>query len=239
MNQRKGLFIAFEGIDGTGKTTQCKHLVERLQAEQYDVVPVRSPGTTQYGKRIREWLLNQNKLGVPSLTGEDELWLMVMDRVLLLQEVIEPALAAGKVVIADRWIPSTYVYQGLLRTVSMETIRQIHERLQIRHPDVYIHLRVTTPESHHEIRQRIQARHEVMTPHDRIALERGEAMEAIYQAILEPFGHHGVMSPPIPSTSVVVHNLDTFQPEDRLASEIFAEVRNALHIHCVPYRYRK
>lgn len=233
---RKGFFVAFDGIDGCGKTTQCAYLAERLQVMGYSVVPVRSPGTTQYGKRIREWLLNQNKVGVPSLTGEDELWLMVMDRVLLLQEVIEPALAAGKVVIADRWIPSTYVYQGLLRNVSMESIRQIHDRLQIPHPNVYIHLRVTTLDGHREIRQRIEARHEVMTPHDRIVLERGEVMESVYQAILNPDGLLDSVTPPIPSTSLIVNTHDPFQPEDRLASAIVAEIARYLRVHCVPYR---
>jgi dTMP kinase len=102
----RGLFITFEGTEGSGKTTQVELLGEKLSRRQ--PVVVREPGGTELGERMRDVLLMS---GI-QLDGEAEMYLFMAARRQLLQELITPALALGRIVIADRYHDSTLAYQG-------------------------------------------------------------------------------------------------------------------------------
>ncbi|MDX1775290.1 MAG: dTMP kinase [Desulfobulbales bacterium] len=102
-----GLFIIFEGIDGTGKSTQLNLLAEKLTELGYDVVSTREPTNSQYGQRIRELYVDRT-----AVTHEEELELFIADRKQHVEEVIAPALARGAIVICDRYYLSTVAYQG-------------------------------------------------------------------------------------------------------------------------------
>ena len=101
-----GLFITFEGTEGSGKTTQVELLGEKLRHRQ--PLMVREPGGTELGERLREVVLNSGM----ELDGEAEMYLFMAARRQLLQELITPALALGRIVIADRYQDSTFAYQG-------------------------------------------------------------------------------------------------------------------------------
>jgi dTMP kinase len=101
-----GLFITFEGTEGSGKTTQVELLAQKLSSRQ--PLMVREPGGTELGERLREVVLNSGM----ELDGEAEMYLFMAARRQLLQELITPALALGRIVIADRYQDSTFAYQG-------------------------------------------------------------------------------------------------------------------------------
>jgi dTMP kinase len=107
VTERKGLLIAFEGIDGTGKSTQIALLAEKLRQRGLSVVETREPTDGQYGRKIRELYRNRK-----SVTREDELALFLADRREHVAKVIGPALARGQVVLTDRYYFSTAAYQG-------------------------------------------------------------------------------------------------------------------------------
>jgi dTMP kinase len=109
----KGLFITFEGTEGSGKTTQAELLGEKLSHRQ--PVVVREPGGTELGERIRQLLLSSGMV----LDGEAEMNLFMAARRQLLTEVIKPSLALGRIVIADRYHDSTFAYQGGGRGVTV------------------------------------------------------------------------------------------------------------------------
>jgi dTMP kinase len=117
------MFITFEGIEGSGKTTQIKLLVSVLQAKGYDCVLTREPGATKIGEKIRAILLDSNHTAMLPIT---ELLLYAADRAQHVREVIEPALAANKVVVSDRCFDATTVYQGYARGYDLKLIEQMH-----------------------------------------------------------------------------------------------------------------
>ncbi len=104
---KQGLLIAFEGIDGTGKSTQLQLLAAFLRARGCRVITTREPTDSIYGRRIRELYVDRG-----SCTPEEELELFIQDRRQHVQELIEPQLAAGAIVLTDRYYFSTAAYQG-------------------------------------------------------------------------------------------------------------------------------
>jgi dTMP kinase len=104
-----GLLIAFEGIDGTGKTTQVRMLCEALKDLHCDVVQTREPTDGRYGKQIRMLYKCRD-----SVTPEKELELFLADRGEHVEQVINPALLAGRIVVTDRYYYSTAAYQGAM-----------------------------------------------------------------------------------------------------------------------------
>ena len=103
----KGLLIVFEGIDGTGKTTQIRLLAEKLTDRGYQVITTYEPTNGQYGQRIRELFTKRHHVSV-----EEELELFIADRREHVNELIAPSLAQGKIVLTDRYYFSTAAYQG-------------------------------------------------------------------------------------------------------------------------------
>jgi dTMP kinase len=118
-----GLLISFEGTEGCGKTTQIARLAERLRKYGRSVKQVREPGGTPIGEEIRHTLKHsqQNQ----AMTAEAELLLMNASRAQLVREVIRPALAAGDIVLCDRFYDSTIAYQGYGRGLDLKLIRGV------------------------------------------------------------------------------------------------------------------
>lgn len=119
----KGLFITFEGTEGSGKSTQIALLAERLHRLGRSVRALREPGGTPIGEEIRHTLKHsaQNQAMKP----EAELLLMNASRAQLVREVIRPALAAGEIVLCDRFYDSTTAYQGYGRQLDLEVVKRI------------------------------------------------------------------------------------------------------------------
>ena len=131
----KGLFLTFEGIDGSGKSTQCRLLAETLQAQGREVVLTREPGGSKGAEEIRSLVLE----GDPDRwSAETEILLFTAARRDHLERTIQPALAAGKVVICDRFADSTRMYQGLSRGDLRATVDQLHRLMIAREPDVTV-----------------------------------------------------------------------------------------------------
>ena len=118
-------FFSLEGIDGSGKTTQIDMLIEALTAEGYSVVKLREPGGAKISERIREILLDPGFKGV--MGDKTELLLYNAARAQVIHEIIQPALDAGKVVIADRFAWSTYAYQGYARGLGADMVQRLTE----------------------------------------------------------------------------------------------------------------
>jgi dTMP kinase len=119
----RGLFITLEGLDGSGKTTQIKRLAAWMQKRGLDPVLTRQPGGTATGDRIRSLLLDS---GSTSLAPMTEMALMFADRAQAIADVIEPALASGRVVVCDRFTDSTEAYQGGGRQLGSDRVLQLH-----------------------------------------------------------------------------------------------------------------
>lgn len=118
-----GLFVTFEGLDGSGKTTQLRKLAKWLESEGRHVTVTRQPGGTRIGDRIRALLLDSR---TESLDARAELGLMFSDRAQSIAEVIRPALDRGDVVLCDRYTDSTEAYQGGGRQLGSEIVLQLH-----------------------------------------------------------------------------------------------------------------
>ncbi len=138
------MFITLEGVEGSGKSTHIKKLEKYLVSKDFDVLVTREPGGTPIGEMLRQVLLS------PSFTEmlpETELLLYTAARLQIIEQVIKPALNAGKVVISDRFIYSTYAYQGYGRGIPIDTIRRLCELMNIDLlPDITILLDVDIEE---------------------------------------------------------------------------------------------
>lgn len=113
-------FITFEGVEGAGKTTLARRLVEWLSAQSVPVILTREPGGSELGKHLRPLILHQ------PLDAYAELFLLLADRRQHTLQVIEPALQQGTWVVSDRYADSTLVYQGYGRGLSLELVRQLN-----------------------------------------------------------------------------------------------------------------
>jgi dTMP kinase len=115
------MFVTFEGVDGSGKSTQAQLLAERLRSEGREVVLTREPGGTPAGERIREILLHGDELAPWA-----EASLFAAARAQLVDEVIRPALARGADVVSDRYLDSSLAYQGLARGLGIERVLELN-----------------------------------------------------------------------------------------------------------------
>ncbi len=120
----RGRLIALEGPDGSGKTTQIELLEKHLKQSGHEVVRTREPGGTVISEKIREIILDNDNSNMSYMC---EALLYAASRAQLVNEVIKPALKSGKIVICDRCVYSSMVYQGIGRGLGIETIRGINE----------------------------------------------------------------------------------------------------------------
>jgi dTMP kinase len=123
---RRGKFVTFEGLDGTGKSTQMRRLAAALRAAGHKVIETREPGGTATGEKIRKVLLDSS---TADLSPSAEMALMFASRAQHTAEVIEPALASGSIVLCDRFTDSTEAYQGSGRRLGSDAVRELHRVL--------------------------------------------------------------------------------------------------------------
>jgi dTMP kinase len=117
-------FISFEGIEGCGKSTQAKKLYEYFLSKQIDCLLTREPGGSLAGEKIRGILLDEE---IDKLSAKSELLLNFASRIEHVEKVIKPALKSGKIVICDRFVDSTFAYQGSAMGIAFEEIEKIQK----------------------------------------------------------------------------------------------------------------
>lgn len=120
----RGYLISFEGSEGSGKSTQINRIAERFDRSGYEVLVTREPGGTAIGEQIRHILMHS--ADSEAMTPETELLLFAASRAQLVREVIAPALEAGKIILCDRFLDSTTVYQGVGRKIPAEPVHLIN-----------------------------------------------------------------------------------------------------------------
>ena len=120
----KGLFITFEGCEGSGKTTVSKYLYNRLKEEGYDVIYSREPGGVDIAEQIRSVILNVRNTAMDPRT---EALLYAASRRQHLAEIVLPALKSGKIVLCDRFVDSSLVYQGYARGIGIDKVWELNQ----------------------------------------------------------------------------------------------------------------
>ena len=167
-----GLFVTFEGTDGCGKTTQMKRAADWLRGRGYEVVSTREPGGCPISERIREIILD---VGSAGMTAECEAMLYAAARAQHVSEVIRPAVKRGAIVLCDRFLDSSLVYQGVGRGLGMGAVRALN-RLGVDgcQPDLTLFYDISP--------ERAMQRRRAASAPDRLELERKEFFEAVYGA---------------------------------------------------------
>ncbi len=176
---KRGIFISLEGGDGCGKSTQITRLTQRLEAAGREVFRTREPGGTPLGESIRT-LLQSAREGY-GMAPETELLLFAASRAELVRKVIAPKLEAGVIVLADRFLDSTTVYQGYARGLDLQAVAAIQRFvLGPLLPDLTLFFDLPPPLA----RRRLQAR---LAP-EAAAPDRMEALpEAFHQAVYDGY----------------------------------------------------
>ena len=171
---QKGLFITFEGIDGSGKTTQINHFIERLGQRGIAYKFVREPGGTPIGEKIRAILLDVSHR---EMCGETEILLYSASRFQLTEQLIRPALASGKIVVCDRFYDSTTAYQGYGRGINLEFVRRLNAfATRSLQPDLTFLLDVSLEKRTDRIRQKTK---------DRLEKEHNDFQARVRKGFLE------------------------------------------------------
>jgi dTMP kinase len=165
------MFITFEGIDGSGKSTQARLLADALAGDGRDVVLTREPGGTELGEQIRELIL-----GGGEVASWAEAALFTAARAQLVEEVITPALARGADVVCDRFIDSSFAYQGIARGLGLERVLELNlHAVGGLLPDRTYLLQIDPEESARRLRE----------PGDRIEREAGDFSARVAEAYRE------------------------------------------------------
>jgi len=169
-------FFCLEGIDGSGKTTQIDMLASALESMGYSVVKFREPGGAKVSERIREILLDPSFKGI--MSDKAELLLYNAARAQVIKEVIQPALDAGKVVIADRFAWSTFAYQGYARGLGADMVQKLTEvTCGACFPELTVVLDLTVERSRARTAKRGEAP-------DRLEQEKADFFERVRQGYL-------------------------------------------------------
>lgn len=182
----RGLFISFEGIDGSGKSTQAKRLAEYLRTEGRDVVLTREPGGSPGAEEIRALVLQ----GDPDRwSPQTEILLFTAARRDHLERTIGPALDAGKVVICDRFADSTRMYQGLSRGDLRQMVDDLHDRMIGVEPDLTILIDMDPAQG----LNRALARNTVEERFEDFGVDLQEKMRAGFLALAEQYADRFVV----------------------------------------------
>lgn len=167
---RRGLFLSLEGIDGSGKSTQLRHLVARLEAEAIPHLINREPGGSAVGGEIRKLLLDPHQHISPTA----ELLLYFANRAQNVDEQIRPALEQGKLVLSDRYTDSTLAYQGAARGLGVQLVQQLHTiACRGTEPELTLYLRVRPATSEERMQQQSK---------DRLEAEGARFHARVYEA---------------------------------------------------------
>jgi dTMP kinase len=212
-----GKLISFEGSEGSGKSTQIARLAQRLQKKSRDVISTREPGGTEIGEQIRNIIVHNSK--GDEMCAETELLLFAAARAQLVREVIAPALLKGTVVLSDRFLDSSTVYQGVARNLSMDPVNNIN-LFAVGNivPDLTIVIDVPTDVGLARIRQRASD-----LP-DRMERENIDFYEKVRSGYL-------VLAKSMPDRFFVV---DGTLSEDAVEKKIWAEVERRLSVDAQP-----
>ena len=212
-----GKLISFEGSEGSGKSTQIARLAQHIQNLGRDVISTREPGGTEIGEQIRNIIVHNSK--GDEMCAETELLLFAAARAQLVREVIGPALLRGTIVLSDRFLDSSTVYQGVARNLSMDPVNQVN-RFAVGNvlPDLTIVIDVPTEVSLARIRQRASD-----LP-DRMERENIDFYEKVREGYL-------VLAKGIPERFLVV---DGTLSEEAVQKKIWAEVEK--RINSVPVK---
>ena len=206
--QHTGILISFEGSEGSGKTTQITRLVKRLEKQGLEIVTTREPGGTAIGEQVREILLH-NSSG-DAMFAETELLLFAAARAQIVREKIAPALLRGAVVLSDRYLDSSTVYQGIARNLGKGPVNEIN-RFAVGNvmPDITVVIDVPPGVSRERIRRRSAGKA------DRMERENIEFYDKVRAGYL-------VLAKGMPERFVVV---DGTQTEDVIEKEIWAALK--------------
>ncbi|MDR2429970.1 MAG: dTMP kinase [Puniceicoccales bacterium] len=209
MQENRGKFITFEGVDGAGKSTQAAKLAQRLRDHGHTVRLVHEPGGTPLGEHIRHLLTNPRN--APPLTPATELLLFAASRAQLVTQIIRPALAAGEIVLCDRFTDSTLVYQGHGHGLPPAAINTLNDLATGGlHPTLTLLLDLPTPTALH------RAHHRPGIPPDR--LEQHDP--AFYERVRA--GYHALAQ----DNPRRIHIADATQPPEILAQHIWNELHH-------------
>jgi len=170
----KGIFISFEGSDGSGKTTQLRLFKDYLDSNNYDSVFTREPGGTEISEEIRKIILDPNHTEMDDTT---EAFLYAASRAQHVAQLIKPSMDAGKIVVSDRFMDSSIAYQGYGRGLG-EAVRTINEiAVAGTQPDLTFFLNISPEKG--------MARAKKREDLDRLELEKMEFHQAVYKGYLE------------------------------------------------------
>jgi dTMP kinase len=209
----RGILISFEGSEGSGKSTQIAYLAEHLQQVGRKVVSTREPGGTEIGEQVRNIIVHNSK--GDEMCAETELLLFAASRAQLVREIIAPNLIKGVVVLCDRYIDSSTVYQGVARNLSRDPVQQINQfAVGNVLPDLTIVLDVPTRVSLDRIHQRASD-----LP-DRMERENIEFYKKVRDGYL-------VLARSLPKRFFVV---DGTLPEKEIRKLIWAEVKSRIGV---------
>ena len=206
-----GKLISFEGSEGSGKSTQIARLAEHFQKTQREVVTTREPGGTEIGEQIRNIIVHNSR--GDEMCAETELLLFTAARAQVVREVIAPALLRGAIVLSDRYLDSSTVYQGIGRNLAADPVAQIN-RFAVGNvmPDLTIVIDVPTEVSLARLRQRASD-----LP-DRMERENVSFYTKIREGYL-------VLARSMPERFLVV---DGTKSQDAIEKKIWAEVQARL-----------
>ncbi len=219
----RGFFITFEGLDGSGKTTQLRRLATALEAQGHSVVTLRQPGGTPLGDRIRSILLDsKSEAALGPIAPLAELALMFADRAQAIAQIIEPALAAGSIVLCDRYTDSSEAYQGGGRQLGSEPVLALHQAVCSNlQPDLTLLLLPALKSSLRRARNRNQ-RHIQAEGTDENRFERES--DDFYRRIYEKYEEIAAREP---------HRVVAFR-DDATIEQIHAQIKNTVTARLVP-----
>ncbi len=206
-----GKLVSFEGSEGSGKSTQIARLAQHLQLLGREVVTTREPGGTEIGEQIRNIIVHNSR--GDEMCAETELFLFAAARAQLVRQVIAPALMEGTVVLTDRFLDSSTVYQGIARNLASDPVQQINNfAVGNVMPDLTLVLDVPTEVSLQRIRLR------ATDLPDRMERENAEFFGKVRAGYL-------LLAASMPQR---VHVIDGTQSEDLIEKEVWAAVQKLI-----------
>jgi dTMP kinase len=209
-----GLLITFEGTEGSGKTTQISLLAEHLRSMDYTVRTTREPGGTPIGEEIRHTL--KHSAANQAMTHEAELLLMNASRAQLVREVIRPALAAGEIILCDRFYDSTTAYQGYGRGLDLKMVKAM---IDVAVGDTRPNLTLLFAVSHEISAERLLTRQATL-PFMRDRIE--EADRGFFERVAEGYRAIAAADPKR------IRRIDASEPSERVEAAIWSLVEPLL-----------
>lgn len=176
----QGLFITFEGGDGSGKTTQLHHVAEYLRQQGYQVVETREPGGTELAEQVRNLVLDKSR----PLNNNTQALLFAAARSEHVEKVLRPAVEAGKIVLCDRYIDSTLVYQGYGAEAGEEYLEKLYKLNAFATGGFMPQLTIFLEGKPEELLERRQKRQQELGETDRFEVKGLDFQNRLYQGFM-------------------------------------------------------